>query len=149
MRVTSHVLTGETLGRIARQVAAQHYGGNLTVETEHVSTGPRKGTETRVKLGAANSRMSGARESWTGRKGPWSCWHVFRDVFAAWLIADPSAVIRTGVEVYRGAAGFLEAFPATAYRNVGSMVQPAYMTELCSCSGPDDGGPLVDALRAL
>jgi hypothetical protein len=37
------------------------------------------------------------------------------------------------VAVYRGRAGFEQDYPATAYVNVGSQMQPAHMPELRDC----------------
>lgn len=136
MYVTSKTLTLETLTASALDVAAQTYGGNLVIDAEQV--GP---TRYRVKLNARDSRDEGARRSWSGRRGPWTCWHVFRDVFAVWMAWDPDAVIRTGVETYRGKDGFLELFPATAERNIGSQVRPLCLADACDCEldgGRDD-----------
>jgi hypothetical protein len=47
----------------------------------------------------------------------------------------PRATVRTALAVYRGKEGFELHFPATAYVNVGSQMQPAYMPSLCDCWG--------------
>lgn len=119
-------------GRI-KAIAAGLYDGNLTVEVEHKST-TRKGVSTyRVKVGASDSRGAGARRSWSGRRGPWACWHAFRDFFYGIYAEDADAIIVTGLARYNGLEGFEREYPGTAYKNVGSMVQPAYMDELCDC----------------
>lgn len=64
---------------------------------------------------------------------PAACWHAYRDVMLAVFAINPDARIYTGLAKYRGLAGFLDHFPATAGENIGSMVQPAYMPELCDC----------------
>ena len=45
----------------------------------------------------------------------------------------PAARVRTALAVYRGREGFERHYPATAYVNVGSQMQPAHMPELCDC----------------
>lgn len=124
----------------------------ITVELDHVATitrGANAGRHRyRVKLGALDSHSPAARRSWSGRRGPWLCWHGFRDAFAAWLLADPRAIISTGLETYRGARGFLDLFPATGAQNVGSVMQPATLTELCDCE-PGATSSYVSALVDL
>jgi hypothetical protein len=45
----------------------------------------------------------------------------------------PAATVRTALAVYRGREGFERDYPSTAYTNVGSEMQPAYMPSLCYC----------------
>jgi len=136
MQLTT-TLSRDAVRNIVDSVAIKTYGGNIAAEVEHVGTrsrGARAGQHVyRVKLTARDSKGEGARRSWSGRRGPWTCWHAFRDVMAAWLLADPTAHIRTGVAVYDGARGFLSEFPATGDRNIGSMVQPVCMVDACDC----------------
>lgn len=141
-------LSRDILDGIAHTVARQTYAGNLRTEVEYVRASRGGRSTYRVKLNAPFSRAAGARRSWSGRRGPWSCWHVFRDVFAAWLAVDPDAVIRTGMATYRGAADFLDLFPETAWRNIGSLAAPMASAEACDCRTADDG-PYVDALAEI
>jgi hypothetical protein len=61
------------------------------------------------------------------------------------MAADPSAIVRTAMATYRGADGFLTEFPATADRDVGSMIAPAFMPELCECEAYPHGREYGDA----
>lgn len=126
----STALSHKELSAIMTRVSEDYYGGNLTFELEDLN-GVRR-NRFRFKMGATSGKP-GSRKSWTGRRGPWACWHSFRDVLAAIFIADPDALIRTGMATYKGAHGFLDKYPETGDRNVGSMVAPAYYGDLCDC----------------
>lgn len=119
-------LSAEKLAAIVTEVSDTDYSGNLNGEVELV-----RGRTKRFKMGTRDSHADGSRTSWTGRHGRYACWHAFRDVLAAILLEDPKATIRTGMATYGGAQGFLDTYPGTADQNVGSMVRPAYMDELC------------------
>lgn len=105
------------------------YAGNIVIQTITPITDNRFS----VKMGTANSRAAGSRTSWSGRRGKYLCWHGFRDVIAAVFAENDSARVQTGMAVYRGKAGFEDVYPDTANVNIGSMMQPAYMPELCDC----------------
>lgn len=144
MNVTTKVLGSDDLRRITGEVSAAHYDSNIVVEgAERV-----RGNQHRFKLGVADSRGKGARTSASGRHGKYLCWHGFRDVLAAIFLADPSATIHTGLATYKGAADFLSEFPNTRYQNVGSIMSPAYMDDLCDCWA-SDVTEYVEALSAL
>lgn len=128
-------LTTSELHDVVAKLNAGEYKGNIVVENcEAVSA---TGTRISVKLGTADSKRFGSRRASSGRHGKWLCWHGFRDVFRAAMDVNPSAIIRTGKAAYKGRDGFEETYPSTAFQNVGSMFQPAYMPELCvgSCAG--------------
>lgn len=129
MYVSSKTLDAHGIAALAERVSEEQYDGNLTVESE-----PTRGRTVRVKLGTADSYAHGSRRSWSGRHGRWACWHAFRDVLTAIFNADPDATVRTSMTTYRGARGFLANYPGTADQNVGSLMQPAYMPELCDCA---------------
>jgi hypothetical protein len=59
---------------------------------------------------------------------------VYRDGLAELFARYPFARVRTAMAYYKGEEGFLSTYPATAYVNVGSMMNPAYMPDLCDCS---------------
>lgn len=120
---------------VVRKLNAGEYNGNIVVENAESLNG--SGTRISVKLGTADSRAHGSRRASSGRHGKWLCWHGFRDVFRAVMAVNPTAVVRSGIAVYKGAEGFESTYPDTAYKNVGSMVDPSYMPELCvgSCAG--------------
>ena len=105
-----------------------NYAGNVTAEIR-----PLTRTTSNVKVRTRSSREIGSRRSWTGRRGPWACWHVFRDVIGGIMEVDETATVSTSLVTYRGREDFLTKFPETAWQNVGSMVHPVYMVELCDC----------------
>jgi hypothetical protein len=109
--------------------ASEQYDGNLiTVDMDQMRPGMVRG-----RVGVKSSREAGARTSWSGRRGPWACWHAYRDAIRAIFAVYPEAVIVTSLARYNGAEGFEATYPATAYKNVGSIMCPAYMPELCQC----------------
>jgi hypothetical protein len=105
------------------------YSDNLTVHRDS----HQSGRLLRARVGVVSSREPGARRSWTGRRIPAACWHAYRDVLAALFEQRPDATVRTAMAVYRGREGFEAHYPQTAYSNIGSAMQPAYMPDLCSC----------------
>lgn len=114
--------------------ANETYGGNVKVHGDtHTHNGPRS-TTTVGRLSVSDSRGPGARRTWSGRRGPYVCWHAYRDVLRAIFALEPSAVIVTTMARYEGSEGFERTYPATADKNIGSMVRPAYMVEMCECS---------------
>ena len=127
MQVLSKVHTVDTLNAAIERASAL-YGGNLTAEVEH-----KAGNRYRVKIGARDSRGDGARRSASGRRGPWACWHAFRDVVRAIMAVDKDTRVTTSLARYVGSDGFEDTYPATAYTNVGSMIYPATMPDLCDC----------------
>ena len=123
-------LSYDKLSAIMTRVSEDYYGGYLTFELEDLN-GVRR-NRYRFKMGATSGKR-GSRKSASGRRGPWACWDSFRDVLAAIYIADPDALIRTGMATYRNAPDFLDKFQDTADTNVGSRVSPAFYDELCDC----------------
>ena len=91
----------------------------------------------RGRIIARDSRGSQARRSASGRHGPYACWHAYRDALRAVFKVYPHAVVTTALARYNGSDGFESVYPETANKNVGSMVNPAYMTELCDCDDPE------------
>lgn len=127
-------VTGLPLHRfiaITREVSDLHYGGNIVV---HQDAHALSGNRFRGRLGVKDSRGPGARRSWSGRRMPATCWHGYRDVLRAVFTEYPEATVRTSMATYRGMAGFLADYPATADANVGSIMEPVTMPELCECS---------------
>lgn len=136
-------LSYDELSDIMTYVSEYYYGDNLTFELEDLN-GVRR-NRYRFKMGATSGKP-GSRKSASGRRGPWACWDAFRDVLAAIYIADPEALIRTGMATYKNARDFLNKYPYSGDRNVGSMVAPVFYDELCDC---DHATPehLVNELR--
>ncbi|MGP4112943.1 hypothetical protein ACTWP5_18785 [Streptomyces sp. 4N509B] len=50
----------------------------------------------------------------------------------------PHATVRTALATYRGENGFEHDYPNTAYRNVGSEINPVHMAQLCVRAGCGD-----------
>ncbi|GAA1895091.1 hypothetical protein GCM10009753_24970 [Streptantibioticus ferralitis] len=128
-------ITGVALGdfyEITAHISQVSYGGNVMVSSDaHVISRNRIAARLRV----ADSRGAGARTAASGRHGPYACWHAYRDVLSELFREHPRAIVSTALERYRGADGFESAYPATAYRNVGSQLYPAYMPDLCVTAG--------------
>lgn len=86
----------------------------------------------RGRIVATNGRSIAARRSWSGRRTNAACWHAYRDVLRAILTEYPDAIVSTALARYEGLAGFEETYPHTVNKNIGSVVAPAYMDELCN-----------------
>lgn len=123
-------ITFDQMQSIVRNVSAEYYGGNIIL---HPDAKPLGKSGFRGRIVTRTSTGSGARRSWSGRRGRWACWHAYRDVMMEVFETSPDAVIVTALATYRGQAGFLTDYPATAYKNIGSQMSPAYMPELCDC----------------
>jgi hypothetical protein len=120
----------EDFQAIVAYVSKGEYDGNVVVERNAHATG---GRSCAARLWATDGYGPGARTSWTGRHAHAACWHAYRDVLAELFERFPKATVRTALAVYRGREGFERHYPATAYVNVGSQMQPAHMPELCDC----------------
>ena len=107
------------------------YAGNLEVHRDAHETGSRIIT-TVGRLSVVSSSAQGARRSWNGRRMPAACWHAFRDVVRDVLENNEDAVVTTSMARYT-LKNFDDTYPATGDRNIGRMIQPAYMPELCDC----------------
>ena len=119
----------DNVRRIISTVSEQ-YDGNIMIHSDARALNGDYGFTGRI---VASSGQEGSRRSWSGRRGPWACWHAYRDVMLGVLTEYPDAVITTSMARYEGIAGFLSEYPKTADRNIGSMAQPAYMPDLCDC----------------
>ena len=128
------MLSEDTIRGIVGSVSDNVYGGNVIIDYIDSRRTRSDGRVTyRLKLRVADSRGDGARASWSGRRTPSLCWHGFRDVIRAIFAVDPNATILTAMARYEGSEGFESTYPATAYKNIGSMMQPVTMPELCDC----------------
>jgi len=72
-----------------------------------------------------------------GRRVAAVCWHGHRDYMRAIFARDPEARIKTSWADYKGSENFERDFPETGYRNVGSMMYPAFAKDICTCSWGD------------
>jgi hypothetical protein len=146
MQIRTQLGYGEVCA-IIRRVSADSYGGNVKPHNDSRAL-YSGGRGYAGRIDTVSSREAGARRSWSGRRTPAACWHAFRDIFRAILAEDTSAVIVTSMARYYGkdhkrivtyvkggglSGEFEETYPHTANVNVGSMMSPAYMTELCDC----------------
>jgi hypothetical protein len=122
-------LSLEDFQAIVAYVSKGEYDGNVVVERHAHGNGRRLA----ARLWATDGRGEGARTSWSGRHAHAACWHAYRDVLAELFERFPKATVRTALAVYRGKEGFERHYPATAYVNVGSQMQPTHMPELCDC----------------
>lgn len=123
---------------ITRRVSMDKYDGNLYVHADAQDDNGKRRGRCHGRLTVIDSHGPGARRSASGRHGPWACWHAYRDVLHALFIAVPDALVVTGLARYNGRAGFFAHYPATAETNIGSMVYPAYMPDLCRCDDEAD-----------
>ncbi|QOI67642.1 hypothetical protein SEA_BEUFFERT_269 [Streptomyces phage Beuffert] len=92
----------------------------------------------RVRLVAHSSFGDGTRESASGRRGPWVCWHAQRDFFRALFEIEPTATVRTGLGkggVTYTAGNFETTFPGTYNTNAGSLYYPREFGGLCGHGG--------------
>ena len=133
-------ISAEQFAAAIDTVSSEVYGGNLRAEIGTVYSGNRFAArilprESGARIYPKSSRLSapGARRSWSGRRIQAACWHAYRDGIQAVFDINPNARVRTGMAKYIGQGGFLENYPLTANQNIGSMIQPAYMPELCDC----------------
>jgi ribosomal protein L19E len=121
----------EQVHDIVAKVSAEMYDDNVIIRDSRDCSTSRTNHAT-FTLRVKDSRGPGARTSWSGRRMPSACWHVHLHVLRAMFHAYPAAVIRTAMATYT-AETFEERAEATRWRNIGSMMQPAYMSELCDC----------------
>src|SRR4029453_13777988 len=128
-------ITAQELRDVVAKLNAESYGGNIVIE--NVAALSATGTRITAKLGTNDSRAHGSRTSGSGRHGKYLCWHGFRDGYRACFAVNPDARIKSGVAVYKGPQHFEDTYESTADQNVGSIVSPAYMPELCvgHCNG--------------
>lgn len=125
-------ITGVTFEEMQAVVSivADTYGGNVELHADARALNSRS---FRGRIVTKTSDGPGARRSWSGRRGKWACWHVYRDVMAEAFEINPNARVKASLANYKGQRDFEQSYPATAYKNIGSMVSPAYMPELCDC----------------
>ncbi len=66
-----------------------------------------------------------------------ACWHVHGDYFDCLFDINPKVEIRTGGFIYKSKRDNWEDI------QVGSMMFPAYMSDLCECGNEEDFGRLI------
>jgi len=97
------------------------YDGNIVMETE-----PR-GFYYLVRLKVKNSKGKGASKSLSGRRLPNACWHVHGYFIDKIFELDHDAVVYTAGKIYNK-----DTWEWIDW-NVGSLVNPVYISELCDC----------------
>lgn len=90
-----------------------------------------KGRRVRFTIETRDAWKHGSRTSASGRHMRKASWEAHRDVMQALFQHDSHATIKTALATYRGIDDFNDKFPATAFKNVGSIIQPRTMRE-CS-----------------
>lgn len=131
-------ITPDEVAAITAQVSGQYYDGNPVVEwVKNPRMAPnllnQKGTRFRGRIVVYDSHGAGSRTSWSGRHGPWACWHVFRDVLQVVIMAR-GANVTTGMARYTPET-WEERYPRTGTKNIGSYARPVSMLDLCNCEG--------------
>ena len=61
------------------------------------------------------------------------CWHGFRDFIKAVYELNENFRFVTATTTYKNKDHFLETYPATGNKNIGSIFQPMYFQEACLC----------------
>jgi hypothetical protein len=121
---------------------SEKWGNNITTKEGIIVTGVRANGQMNVRtsLRAHSSLDEGVRESASGRKGPWVCWHAHRDFFRALFELAPDATVRTGLGragVTYSAGTFENDFPGTYNMNAGSEWYPREFGSLCGHGGKE------------
>lgn len=87
----------------------------------------------RLGLRTKAGKCYGSRVSWSGRRGPYACWHVYKYFFSELFHIDPTCVAVTAMAKYTK-ENFEETYPETYYTNAGLMMSPVFFGDLCfSC----------------
>lgn len=118
-----------------RTVSFHRYNHNVSAHVETVGTN-RRSALIRVKLHAGTGG-SGSRRSASGRRGPWACWHVFRDVLTCVFEDFPDATVHTALAVYKGRADFHRSFPATYHHEARAAGNSYDFGSLCACESDE------------
>lgn len=136
-------ITGLELSGVVADLNSRWYNGNIMVHITDQTRPTSRAPYTHVKVGVYDSYGYGARHSWSGRHGPWACWHVFRDIIAeSYRQHGERLVWWTSFTKYENRRDFLAKFPQTAERNIGSMFNPVTMPDLCGCLGGYESFPI-------
>jgi len=133
MELRSKRIDATELRGIVRIASDATYAGNVIANAEDVRT-LKDGTHVvRFSLRVRSSREKGAHKSPRGRRTVSACWHAHRDIMREIFRHDPDAFVGSMMARYEGELSFLARFPATYYRNAGSMARPIHYGALCEC----------------
>lgn len=112
----------------------ERYNNNLRIEYSSINA---KNTRFKFRLFVKSSREAGARRSWSGRRLINACWHVHGDFFDTVLAIAPEAVIRASTQARPIYSEDGQVFNNWIDVQVGSMMQPSYMSDNCDCNRGD------------
>ena len=121
--ITEHAL------RDAVDQANFDYDNNIKFKREP----ERIGNFLHFTLSVNDSSAIGGRISHSGRRVAALCWHGHRDVMRIIFEEHPEALLITAFARYEGLEGFMENYPDTGDRNIGSYHQPMAMQHACCC----------------
>lgn len=127
-------ITPTQVEHIVTRVSAERYGNNVVpkwVKHQHLPTW-LSANRFRGQITVYRSDGPGARRAASGRRLVAACWHVFRDVIGPMLMEHGARRITTSIANYTR-DNWEETFPGTAYRNVGSLIDPVDLDETCDC----------------
>lgn len=117
---------------------SEKWGDNIT--SRGITSNMRRNGNynARVRLVAHSSFGDGVRESASGRRGPWVCWHAQRDFFRELFAIEPNATVRTGLGkggVTYTARNFESTFPDTYVIAVAAGWNSRAFGSLCGHGG--------------
>lgn len=123
------------LQEIVDGIGRDFYDNNIIYTLDRL--GPRR---YRLLLKVEDSHGAGTHyspEGWyrKGRRTPWACWHVHRDVLMEVFATWPEASVRTKIATYRHREGFEQSFQETYYHQRGPRIAPSDYGDLCQCEG--------------
>lgn len=101
------------------------YNDNIQWNQEPV---PR-GNKLMFTLRTKDSNKEGGRRTWSGRRVMSACWHVHGDFFDILFKECPNVVIEAGGKKITKEHGNWEDI------QMGSMMAPCMMSEMCKCYG--------------
>lgn len=138
------IITGITTEQFTDAVAKAGvlYGDNLRPEigTEYSPTRFRARVvlrDTGYRLGLPTSELApGQRRSASAfgrRRINAVCWHGYRDALREIFLINPETRIYTVLAKYTGRDAFERLYPPTADVNIGALLDPVTMPELCDC----------------
>ena len=118
---------------IARKVTLQELQAALVKVNQKYDDNIRwnrldcNGSALRFTLRVKDSKLSGARRGFTGRRLVSACWHVHGDFFDALFQIQPAARIRSQGKLITAQGG------NWVDGNIGSIMSPLAFSEACDC----------------
>ncbi len=120
--------TKEEIEGAKRNINTEHFAGNILFKMFEAKRPGRDGKPIfHVTLTVNDSKQPGARRGFTGRRMACACWHVH-----GYFIDS----LPEGTEVHTSTGlGPKVVHPGDRWYdwNAGSIISPAYMSELCDC----------------